>query len=53
MTHCESGPLICHGHHEGKGLRSGRADVIYPTLLETADGRTLVSGHKPFIASVW
>lgn len=51
MTHGESGSLICHGLHKGQGLRGGRANVINPTLLETPNGRTLVSGHEPSIAS--
>lgn len=51
MTHGEGGPLICHRFHKGQGLGGGRANVINPTLLETANGRALVSGHEPPAAS--
>lgn len=51
MAHGKSGPLICHGYHKGQGLRGRGANVINPTVLETPNGRTLVSGHEPSIAS--
>lgn len=51
MTHGESGPLICHGLHEGQGLGGGRANVINPTFLETSNGRALVCGNEPPVAS--
>lgn len=51
MTHGESGPLVCHRLHKGQGLGGRRANVVHPTLLETAKGCTLVGGHEPSVAS--
>lgn len=51
VTCSESAPLIRHRLHKGQGLGGGRADVVYATLLETTERRTLVGVHEPSVAS--
>lgn len=51
MTHGESAPLVCHRLHKGQGLGGRRANVVHPTLMETAEGCALVGGHQPSVAS--
>lgn len=53
MTHSESGPLIGHWNDKGQGLWSSRANVIYPTFLETPNRCALIGGHKPSTASMY
>lgn len=51
MTHGKSAPLVCHQLHKGQGFGGRGANVVHPTLLETAKGCTLVGVHEPFVAS--
>lgn len=50
MTHGKSGPLVCHRLDKGQGLGGRGANVVHPTLSETAKGCTLVGVHEPFVA---
>lgn len=52
VSYSERAPLIRHRLHKGQGLGGGRANVVHPALLEAAEGRALVGGHQPSVASV-
>lgn len=45
-TYRHSRLVVNDGFHKTQCLWSGRANIVHPSLLESANGRALVGGHE-------